>query len=90
MVLRNSIVTYATLLGNEARAAGVNACWDVPEGKRRFSATSFRNALRRLRPKRRSSAAAPDEPAPVEPKPIDAKPADAKPAELAPVEPAPV
>ncbi|KYF84671.1 hypothetical protein BE18_37905, partial [Sorangium cellulosum] len=25
MVLRNSIVTYATLLGNEARAAGVNA-----------------------------------------------------------------
>ncbi|WP_437606090.1 hypothetical protein WMF20_34310 [Sorangium sp. So ce834] len=67
MVLRNSIVTYATLLGHEARAAGVNACWDIPEGKRRFSAASFRNALRRLRPKRRGTAAAPDEPAPPEP-----------------------
>ncbi|AUX32643.1 MULTISPECIES: hypothetical protein [Sorangium] len=90
MVLRNSIVTYATLLGNEARAADVNACWDLPEAKRRFSATSFRNALRRLRPKRRGSAAAPDEPAPVETKPTDAKPADAKPAEPKPIEPAPV
>ncbi|WP_438036812.1 hypothetical protein [Sorangium sp. So ce204] len=79
MVLRNSIVTYATLLGNEARAAGVNACWDIPEAKRRFSAISFRDALRRLRPKRRGSAAAPDEPAPVETKPTDAKPVEPSP-----------
>ena len=50
-----------------ARAAGVNACWDIPEAKRRFSAASFRNALRRLRPRRWGSAAAPDEPAPPEP-----------------------
>ncbi|WP_437731433.1 hypothetical protein [Sorangium sp. So ce1335] len=37
----------------------------------RFSATSFRSALRRLRPKRRGSAAAPDEPAPPEPAPVE-------------------
>ncbi|WP_437994175.1 hypothetical protein [Sorangium sp. So ce145] len=90
MVLRNSIVTYATLLGNEARAAGVNACWDIPEAKRRFSATSFRNALRRLRPKRRGSAAAPAEPALVEAKPADAKPVETKPTDAKPVEPSPV
>lgn len=67
MTLRNTVVTYATLLGHEARAAGVNACWEIPEAKRRFSAASFRNALRRLRPKRRGSAAraaAPDAPTP--------------------------
>ncbi|WP_437765668.1 hypothetical protein WME77_00940 [Sorangium sp. So ce764] len=74
MVLRNSIATYATLLGNEARAAGINACWDMPEVKRRFSATSFRSALRRLRPKRRGSAAAADEPAPPEPAPGEPAP----------------
>jgi len=51
-VLRNRILTYAILLGREARAAGVNACFDNPEGKRRFEAASFRDALRRLRPRR--------------------------------------
>ncbi|WP_437293717.1 hypothetical protein [Sorangium sp. So ce426] len=74
MVLRNSIVTYATLLGNEARAAGINACWDMPEVKRRFSATSFRSALRRLRPKRRGSVAAANEPATPEPAPGEPAP----------------
>lgn len=90
MVLRNSIVTYATLLGYEARAAGVNACWDMPEAKRRFSATSFRNALRRLRPKRRGRAAAETEPAPVEPRPAEPRPVEPRPVAPAPVEPAPV
>ncbi|WP_236643996.1 hypothetical protein [Sorangium cellulosum] len=90
MVLRNSIVTYATLLGNEARAAGVNACWDLPEAKRRFSAASFRNALRRLRPRRRGGAAAEAEPAPMETKPAEPAPVETKPAEPKPAEPAPV
>jgi hypothetical protein len=61
--LRNRIITYATLLGSEARAAGINGCFDDPDAKRRFEATSFRNALRRLRPSRRR-AAAEDTPAP--------------------------
>ncbi|WP_437565140.1 hypothetical protein [Sorangium sp. So ce542] len=90
MALRNSIVTYATLLGHEARAAGVNACWDLPEAKRRFSAASFRNALRRLRPKRRGSAAAETEPAPGETRPAEPAPVETKPAEPGAVEPAPV
>ena len=58
--LRNRIITYATLLGNEARAAGINGCFDDADAKRRFEAASFRNALRRLRPKRRSAST--DEP----------------------------
>jgi hypothetical protein len=63
--LRNRIITYATLLGSEARAAGVNACFDDPDAKRRFEAISFRHALRRLRPgKRRAAAAATETPAP--------------------------
>ncbi len=53
MLLRNRILTYAVLLGRQARAAGVNACFDDAEARRRFEATSFREALRRLRPKRR-------------------------------------
>ncbi|WP_437774140.1 hypothetical protein [Sorangium sp. So ce1097] len=85
MVFSNSIVTYATLLGHEARAAGVNACWDMPEAKRRFSAASFRNALRRLRPKRRGRADAPDEPAPVETTPVQSTPTEPNPVELAPI-----
>jgi hypothetical protein len=63
IVLRNRIVTYATLLGSEARAAGINGCFDDADAKRRFEAASFRNALRRLRPKRRSGATE-DAPAP--------------------------
>jgi hypothetical protein len=55
--LRNRIITYATLLGAEARAAGINGCFDDPDAKRRFEATSFRSALRRLRPRRRGAAA---------------------------------
>jgi len=50
--LRNRVLTYAVLLGREARAAGVNACWNDPEARRRFEAASFRDALRRLRPRR--------------------------------------
>ncbi len=65
IVLRNRIVTYATLLGSEARAAGINGCFDDAEAKRRFEAASFRNALRRLRPRRRPAAE--ETPAPVAP-----------------------
>ena len=64
MFLRNRIITYATLLGNEARAAGINGCFDDADAKRRFEATSFRNAPRRLRPARRRGAAADETPAP--------------------------
>jgi hypothetical protein len=56
-VLRSRILTYAVWLGREARAAGVNACYDDPEARRRFEAASFRNALRRLRPRRRGATA---------------------------------
>ena len=54
--LRNRIVTYATLLAAEARAAGINGCFDDGDARRRFEAASFRSALRRLRPKRRGAA----------------------------------
>jgi hypothetical protein len=53
--LRNRIVTYATLLAAEARAAGINGCFDDADARRRFEAASFRSALRRLRPKRRAA-----------------------------------
>lgn len=62
--LRNRIITYATLLGAEARAAGINGCFDDPDAKRRFEATSFRNALRRLRPGKRRAVVAAETPAP--------------------------
>ncbi|WP_437674477.1 hypothetical protein [Sorangium sp. So ce131] len=81
LVLRNTIVTYATLLGSEARAAGINACWDSPEAKRRFEAASFRNALRRLRPRRRGASAAAPAPAPAPPgKPAPEEPLADEPA----------
>ena len=54
--LRNRIVTYATLLAAEARAAGINGCFDDADARRRFEAASFRGALRRLRPRRRSAS----------------------------------
>jgi hypothetical protein len=60
---QSAFVTYATLLGGEARAAGINGCFNDADAKRRFEAASFRNALRRLRPRRRN-AAAEDAPAP--------------------------
>jgi len=62
MLLRNRILTYAVLLGRQARAAGVNACFDDAEARRRFEAASFREALRRLRPKRRGTKEEPTTP----------------------------
>jgi hypothetical protein len=56
ITLRNTLLTYAIQLGREARAAGVNGCYDNPEARRRFEAASFRDALRRLRPRRRGGA----------------------------------
>lgn len=52
ILLRNRILTYATLLGREARAAGVNACFDDATARRRFEAASFKDAMRRLRPRK--------------------------------------
>ena len=54
--LRDKIFTYVTLLAREARAAGINACFDDPEAKARFEAATFRNALRRIQPKRRGAS----------------------------------
>lgn len=50
--LRNRILTFATLLAREARAAGVNACHDDALARSRFEAASFRNALRTIRGRR--------------------------------------
>ncbi|MFW5741049.1 MAG: hypothetical protein ACOC1F_11860, partial [Myxococcota bacterium] len=47
------LLTYAVMLGNEARAAGFNACFDDDKARKRFEKASFRNALRRLRGGRR-------------------------------------
>ncbi|MFO0588122.1 MAG: hypothetical protein U0441_11310 [Polyangiaceae bacterium] len=49
ILLRNRILTFATLLGREARAAGLNACHDDEEARRRFERASFRQALRATR-----------------------------------------
>jgi hypothetical protein len=53
LALRDKILSYAVLLGREARAAGVNACFDDEALRSKFEASSFRNALRRLRPRRK-------------------------------------
>jgi hypothetical protein len=53
MTLRNRLMTYAVLRGREARAAGINACYDDLPVKSLFDASSFRNAMRRLRDRRR-------------------------------------
>jgi hypothetical protein len=56
MFLRNTILTYAIRLGHEARAAGINAYYEHPEERRRFEAVSFRDALRRMRPRRQGAS----------------------------------
>ena len=61
-MLRHRIFTYATLLGREARAAGINACFEDVEAKRKFEAASFRDALRRVKPRRKKAEAAPAAP----------------------------
>ncbi|EYF07763.1 hypothetical protein [Chondromyces apiculatus] len=70
ITLRNAILTYTILLGREARAAGVNACFGKAEVRVRFEGLSFRKALRRLRPKTRPAAASgegPEKPVPDKP-----------------------
>ncbi|MBI2377932.1 MAG: hypothetical protein HYV07_28270 [Deltaproteobacteria bacterium] len=56
--LRNKLLTYAVTLSREARMAGVNACWEDENRRKRFEASTFRLALRRLRPKRRAAEVA--------------------------------
>lgn len=61
IVTRDRIFTYVTMLARHARAAGINACFDEPESRTKFEAASFRNALRRIQPKRRGGSAEKDE-----------------------------
>ncbi|MFW5740177.1 MAG: hypothetical protein ACOC1F_07410, partial [Myxococcota bacterium] len=56
LVLRDQLLTYAVALGREARAAGINACFHDDQARKRFEKASFRNALRRLRGRRRRAA----------------------------------
>lgn len=65
IALRNRILTFATLLGREARAAGLNACHDDDEARRRFERASFHQALRSARKRSTTKAeeSAPPEPA---------------------------
>lgn len=70
-LLRNRLLTFATLLGKEVRAAGLNACHDNPTGTTRFSAASFRNAIRAMRPKKGRGKASEEAPAQDEAAPKD-------------------
>lgn len=54
LYLRNKILTYAVFMGEEARAAGINAFLRDPQKRRRFEAHSFRNALKKLQARRKS------------------------------------
>ena len=61
IVLRNRILTYATVLAREARAAGVNACYEDDTARRRFEAASFRLAMRRLVHRRKGNGGGAEE-----------------------------
>ena len=49
--LRNQLLAYATMLAREVRAKGANACYDDPKARARFESASFRNAVKRVKPK---------------------------------------
>lgn len=66
--LRNRILTYAVLLGREARGAGINGCFEDEEARRQFEVVSFRDMLRRSRPRRKGGGGG-EEDAPEEGKP---------------------
>jgi hypothetical protein len=57
LTLRNRLATYVVALAREARAAGINGCFDDAAARARFESASFRDALRRLRGRRRRKAA---------------------------------
>jgi hypothetical protein len=73
--LRNRILTYATLLAREARAAGINGCFDDAPTMEKFEAASFRNALRRIQPRRRGAGDGGGDAVPVDGAGGEAKPA---------------
>ena len=50
-ILRNRLLTLAVTLGRYGRAAARAAFWDRPDKAALFERASFRNALRRLRPR---------------------------------------
>ena len=69
ILLRNRVLTYAIALGAEARAAGINACFDDEVARKRFEKASFRQALRRLRGGRRVKGQEPGWTLPTDPTP---------------------
>jgi hypothetical protein len=83
ITLRNMLLTYAMQLTREARAAGVNACLEANDARRRFEAASLRNALRRLKPRRPGPGGQGDSDA------ADASDASDAPAEAPPAPPPP-
>jgi hypothetical protein len=52
LYLRNRLLTYATLLGKEARAAGLNTFHEDEDRRKRFEQNSLAQALRKLNRKR--------------------------------------
>jgi hypothetical protein len=52
LYLRNRLLTYATLLGKEARAAGMNTFHEDEDRRKRFEQNSLSQALRKLNRKR--------------------------------------
>ena len=74
--LRNSLLTYSIFLGQEARAEAINAFSNEPLASNRFEAKNFRNAIRRVKSKRRAGTNEEDETeATADPSSPDAQPA---------------
>jgi hypothetical protein len=55
LYLRNRLLTYATLLGKEARAAGINTFHEDEDRRKRFEQNSLAQALRKLNRRRTES-----------------------------------
>jgi hypothetical protein len=54
--LRNSLLTYVTFLGQEARTKAINTFSHELLANNRFEGKNFRNAIRRVKPKRRANS----------------------------------
>jgi hypothetical protein len=52
--LRNNLLSYATMLGQEARADAINTFSKEPTIRSNFEAKSFRNAIRKIKARRQS------------------------------------
>jgi hypothetical protein len=65
-IKRDRALTLAVLLGRYARLSGISAFWNDPEQRAKFERVSFRNAMRRLKRRRKSTVAEPQSEAPVD------------------------